>query len=148
MTNEETARAYVRACVEGDMEALSRLRHPDWTVDWPQSGERVRGSEAFASIHQMYPGGSPRSTVRRVVGSEDRWTVTPTNTVVRVAGEGEAWWGEWMMRYPDGSDWFCVDLIELRDGKVHRETVYWATPLPAPEWRANLVERIEAETQQ
>jgi hypothetical protein len=148
MTNEEVVRAYTRASVEADLEALARLRHPDWVVDWPQTGERVRGSQAFSSIAQIYPGGTPKSMVRRIVGSEDRWTITPANTVVRLAGEGEAWWGEWIMTYPDGTDWFCVDLLELRDGKVYRETVYWATPLPAPEWRANLVERIGAETQQ
>jgi hypothetical protein len=52
------------------------------------------------------------------------------------------------MTYPDGTDWFCVDLLELHDGKVYRETVYWAPPLTAPEWRAQFVERIGAETQQ
>jgi ketosteroid isomerase-like protein len=146
MTNEEIVRAYARASIEADLETLGRLRHPDWTVDWPQTGERVRGSQAFSSIVQMYPGGTPKSTVRRIIGSEDRWTMTAANTVLRLAGEGEAWWGEWVMTYPDGTDWFCVDLLELRDGKVYRETVYWAPPLTAPEWRAKLVERIGAET--
>jgi hypothetical protein len=148
MTNEEVVRAYARASVEADLEALARLRHPEWVVDWPQTGERVRGSQAFSSVAQMYPGGTPKSTVRRIVGSEDRWTITPANTVVRLGGEGEAWWGEWVMTYPDGTDWLCVDLLELRDGKVYRETVYWAPPLPAPEWRAQFVERIGTETQQ
>ncbi len=145
MTNEEVVRAYARASVEGDLEALARLRHPDWTVDWPQTGERVRGNKAFSSIVQMYPGGSPKSAVQRIVGSEDRWVMTPANTVVRLGGEGAAWWSEWMVTYPDGSDWHCVDLIELRDEQVYRETVYWAPPLPAPDWRAQFVERIEAE---
>jgi hypothetical protein len=33
-----------------------------------------------------------------------------------------------------------VDLIELRDGLVHRETMYWAAPFEAPAWRAPWVE--------
>jgi hypothetical protein len=142
MTNEEIVREYARASAESDLEALARLRHADWTVDWPQTGERVRGSEAFSSIVRDYPGGTPRTRVRRIVGSEDRWVVTPANTVVRLMGEGEAWWAEWMVTYPDGKDWYAVSMMELRDGAIWRETVYWAPPLPAPEWRADRVERL------
>ena len=36
-----------------------------------------------------------------------------------------------------------VDLIELRAGKVWRETVYWAPPFDAPEWRRPFVELRE-----
>ncbi|MDP9326419.1 MAG: hypothetical protein M3O87_07790 [Candidatus Dormibacteraeota bacterium] len=143
MTHEEVVRAYAIAAVANDNAALEELRHPDWTVDWPQSGERVLGSANFASITGNYPGGSPQQRPGRIVGSGDRWVLSPSNTMVRVVGEGEAWWGEWQVTYPDGSEWFCVDLIQLREGKVFRETVYWAAPLPTPEWRAQWVERIE-----
>ena len=45
------------------------------------------------------------------------------------------------MTYPDGQVYDCVDLLELRDGKVFRETVYWAPPFDAPDWRRPFVER-------
>lgn len=140
-TNEEVVRAYARASAELDLEGLARLRHPDWRVMWPQSGELVDSSESFAEIIRRYPGGSPRTSVERVVGGEDRWVVTPGNTVIRIAGTGDAWWGEWLVTYPDGQTYHCVDLIELRDGLVHRETVYWAPPFAAPDWRRPFVER-------
>jgi hypothetical protein len=35
-----------------------------------------------------------------------------------------------------------VCIIELRDGKVLRETDYYAQPFQAPEWRAQWVERM------
>ena len=35
---------------------------------------------------------------------------------------------------------YKVDLMELRDGLVHRETVYWAPPFEAPDWRRPFVE--------
>jgi hypothetical protein len=143
VTNEEVVRSYARASAEGDLETLARLRHPDWIVEWPQTGERVRGSGNYDTVVQSYPGGQPKTRVTRVVGSEDRWVMTPANTAVRMAGEGDAWWGEWAMTYPDGSDWYCIDLIELKDGAIFRETVYWAPPLAPPEWRASYVERIE-----
>jgi hypothetical protein len=47
LTNEEVVRAYAAASVANDTEALARLRHPDWMVEWPQSGERVRGHESW-----------------------------------------------------------------------------------------------------
>ncbi len=47
------------------------------------------------------------------------------------------------MRYPDDRDYLCVSLLELRAGRIHRETVYWAEPFEAPAWRADLVERLD-----
>jgi hypothetical protein len=143
-TNEEIVREYARASAEVDLDALVRLRHPDWSVRWPQSGERVMSSESYAEIVNRYPGGQPRSTVGRIVGGEDRWVVTASNTVIRVAGTGDAWWGEWLVTYPDGQAYHCVDLIELRGGMVYHETVYWAPPFDAPEWRRPFVEMDEA----
>lgn len=143
MTNEQLVQAYAEASVAADHVTLEGLRHPDWTVDWPQTGERVRGTANFEAIVQNYPGGNPDERQGRIVGTGDRWAMSPSNTVVRVGGEGDAWWGEWQVTYPDGSEWFCVDLLELRNGKVYHETVYWGPPLPAPEWRAAWVERIE-----
>jgi len=139
-TNEEIVQSYARAAAELDLETMTRLRHPDWMVMWPQSGERVMSSESFAEIIKNYPGGAAKTEVARIVGGEDRWIVTASNTVVRVAGTGDAWWGEWRITYPDGQVYDCVDLIELREGKVWRETVYWAPPFDAPDWRRPFVE--------
>jgi hypothetical protein len=139
-SNEEIVRQYAAASAAGDVEALGRLRHADWSVDWPQSGERVHSHDAFAEILRNYPGGTPRAELTRVVGSEDRWTISPGNTVVRVVGSGDFWWSEWRMTYPDGNSYLCVDLLELRDGCVYREVVYWAPPFDAPDWRRPWVE--------
>jgi hypothetical protein len=123
-TNEAIVRRYAASSASNDLDELARLRHPDWAVEWPQSGERVHSSESFAAIVGAYPGGHPHVEVSRIVGSEDRWFVTPGNTVLRVAGSGDFWWGEWKMTYPDGQEYQVIDLIGLRDGLVHRETVY------------------------
>ena len=140
LTNQEVVERYARASAVSDLEQLARLRHPDWTVDWPQSGERVHGSESFAEIVHRYPGGRPTTELDRIVGSEDRWVLTPGNTVLKVVGSGDVWWGEWRMTYPDGHPYHVVDLIELRDGLVRRETVYWAPPFEAPDWRRPFVD--------
>jgi hypothetical protein len=140
MTNEQVVERYAAAAAANDLPALSRLRHRDWTVEWPQSGERVLSSDAFARIVEAYPGGAPHVKVSRIVGTEDRWVVTPTNDVMRVAGSGSFWWSEWEMTYPDGQVYHCIDLVELRDGLVYREAFYWAPPFGAPEWRAPFVQ--------
>ena len=134
-TNEEVVRRYGMAFAASDLDALAALRHPDWEAAWPQSGERVQGHDAFAEIIGNYPGGRPSTELSRVVGSEDRWIMTPNNTILRMVGSGDAWWCEWRMTYPDGAVYLCVDLIELRDGLVYRENVYWAPPFEAPDWR-------------
>jgi hypothetical protein len=142
-SNEEVVREYAAAAAANDLATLTRLRHPEWMTTWPQSGERVVGSDAFAAVVAGYPGGKPTTVVDRVVGAEDRWVVTPGNTVVRVSGSGDHWWGAWVMTYPDGVVYHCIDLIELRDGLVRRETVFWAPPFEAPDWRAPFVERSD-----
>ena len=139
-TNDAVVRRYAASSAANDLDELARLRAADWTVEWPQSGERVHSNDSFAAIVRSYPGGRPTVEVSRIVGSEDHWVVSPGNTVVRVAGSGDFWWSEWRMTYPDGQVYQVIDLIELRDGLVHRETVYWAPPFEAPDWRRPFVE--------
>jgi hypothetical protein len=141
LTNEEVVARYSAASAAHDVEALGRYRHPDWMVYWPQSGERVHSNEAFAEIVANYPGGAPTTEITRIVGSEDQWVLTASNTAMRVAGSGDFWWSEWRLTYPSGEVYLVVDLLELRDGLVYRETVYWASPFDAPAWRAPWVER-------
>jgi hypothetical protein len=141
LSNQEVVERYGAAIAAFDLETLAALRDPEWMAFWPQSGEIVRGMHAFEQIIRNYPGGEPKTEVTRIVGSEDRWVVTPGNTVLRVAGSGDFWWAEWRVRYGNGDVYLSVTLIELRDGKVLRETSYWAAPFEAPAWRAAWVER-------
>jgi len=140
-SNEECVREYGAAMAAFDLDALGRLRHPEWSVYWPQSGERVHGMENFADIIRNYPGGQPKTEVQRIVGAEDRWFVTPGNTVVKVVGSGDFWWAEWRVTYPKDEVYLSVTLMELREGLVFHETTYWAAPFEAPAWRAPWVER-------
>jgi hypothetical protein len=136
LTNEECVQQYAAASAKHDVPALTALRHPEWMVFWPQSGELVHGNRAWSEMIANYPGGAPKTEITRIVGAEDQWVVTAGNTVLKVAGSGDFWWCEWRITYPNGDVYLVVDLIELRDGLVHRETVYWAAPFEAPEWRA------------
>lgn len=140
-TIEEVVRRYAEAIARGDLDTQESLRHPGWSADWPQSGERVTSSADYRTIFESYPGGAPRSEIRRLIGPEEQWVVTPSNTMVRVAGCGDFWWSEWNVTYPDGRDYLTVALLETRDGLIHREILYWSLPFEAPSWRSAWVQR-------
>ena len=142
-SNEAVVREYAAALATGDQEALGRLRHPDWTAEWPQSGERVRGHANALAIDAAYPGGRPAVRPDRMVGSEDHWVMTPLYSLQRIVGNGDSWWADGTIAYPDGSTWQLAMLLELVDGRIHRESSYFAEPFAAPAWRAQYVERID-----
>jgi ketosteroid isomerase-like protein len=143
MSNEEVVRAYAAAHASGDHDRLTQLRHPDWITEWPQSGERIRGDANARAIDDAFPGGRPSVNTERIVGSEDRWVMTPVYSLQRIVGSGEAWWADGHITYSNGSTWNIILFVELRDGKIHRETAYFAEPFEAPAWRAPFVERMD-----
>ena len=142
-TNEDVMRRYMAAHQAHDYDTVDSLRHPDWTEEWPQSGERVRGAANDRAIMDNWPGGLPQADEPfRLAGAEDRWVMTPAWTFQRIAGSGDSWWADATARYPDGSTWFAVGLFELRDGMLHRERWFFGPPLEAPAWRATWVEKL------
>lgn len=108
-----------------DAEQEYALRHEDVVIDMPQSGERIRGRDHMKAMQEAYPG-PPTITVRRMVGSGDVWVV-----------EGRSNYS--------GRVYHIANIIEFREGKIIRETRYYADPFEAPAWRAQWVEPIEAE---
>lgn len=142
LTNEEVARRYFEAATRNDLDALEALRADDWEMRWPATGELVRSSAAYRAIHERFPGGYPHIDALRIIGSEDRYVVTPANTVVRLAGSGDVWIGQGRLRYGDGSEWYFVKLVELRDGRIRRETDYWSPVTDPPAWRAGMADRL------
>jgi hypothetical protein len=131
---------YLAAATTNDWDALADLRATNWVEEWPQSGERVRGSDNYRLIHERFPGGMPHVDVDRVVGSDDRWVLGPLFTPVKIIGSGDVWVVEGRYRYPNGDVFVGVKHLELRDGRVAHETTYWAAPFEAPAWRRQWVE--------
>ena len=95
----------------------------DCVVEWPQSGERIRGKENLLALREAYPA-RVEFELRRVIGRRDLGV------------------SEYGIRY-DGKPVNVVSIVEFGDGKVIRETHYFADPFPPPEWRAQWVERME-----
>jgi hypothetical protein len=139
-TNLEILEAYSNALPD-DLDALDALRHPDFVEEWPQSGETIRSKANMRSIQEHYPGTPSQGSTLRVVGSEDRWVVSPSYTVLRIEGTGDVYTCLWRAKYPDDSWWHIVSIIELKDKKVWRACTIFAQDFEAPAWRAGWVER-------
>lgn len=120
----------------------------DYTEEYPQSGEIVRGRKNARAILENYPGGLPTDGIEmssaRMTGTEALWVKTPTFTFVRVEGTGNAGTAAFRVRYPDGSVWWAIILYELRGEKVAKSTAFYAPLFEAPEWRRPYTERPEA----
>jgi ketosteroid isomerase-like protein len=109
---------------EGDWEGAKAHLGPNYVQEWPQSGERIVGAEDALAIDRDFPGGMPAMTFRRTVASGDL-------AVLEVG-----------LEYADGSVYQGVSIMEFRDGKLVKETDYFAQPFEAPQWRAQWVERM------
>ena len=80
-------------------------------------------SELDRKINQHFPGGLPAMRFRRTLADGDLAVL------------------ELELTYADGSRYLGMSVLELRDGKVVKETDYFAQPFQAPQWRAQWVER-------
>jgi hypothetical protein len=115
------------------MEQLARSQYEmaadEIVQEWPQSGERIRGKDNIRAVNENYPastGTNPKAALRRILEP------------------GEAWVVESTIDYGDGTPVSMVSIIETgADGKVIRETDYFANPFAAPDWRKKWVEQME-----
>ncbi|MDQ4002039.1 MAG: nuclear transport factor 2 family protein, partial [Actinomycetota bacterium] len=98
-----------------------QIRHEDYTLEMPQSGERIRGREKMRAFQEAYPN-PPSIKIRRVLVRDGLWVVEGVND------------------YGRRQVFTIVAIIELRAGKWWRDTRYYAEPFETPEWRAKWAE--------
>jgi hypothetical protein len=106
-----------------DFEVEHEIYREDAVLDYPQSGERIRGRRKIQESRTVQPN-TKRFTVRRMIGS------------------GRLWVTEFVLSY-DGVPSYVVSIMEFRDGLVAHETQYFADRFDPGPSRAHLVERID-----
>jgi SnoaL-like domain len=89
----------------------------DAVLEFPQSGERFEGVANIREWRSRYPG-------------------SVAYDIRRIRGAGEVWVAEIDVSYDGGEPRHGVDILEIKDGMISRETVYVGEPFDAPEWRA------------
>ena len=105
-----------------DFETEHEIYREDAVLDYPQSGERIRGRRNIQSSREAQPN-RKRFTVRRIIGSGDLWV------------------SEFVLSY-DGRPSYTVSLMQFVDGQVALETQYFADPFEPGASRAQWVERM------
>jgi ketosteroid isomerase-like protein len=69
--NRDTIKRYFQAVEQRDLDAMANLMHDDYTEEYPQSGEKIRGKHNARSILENYPGGLPNMIDHSYVVSGD-----------------------------------------------------------------------------
>ena len=108
-----------------DFSAAGEFLHDDYVLEWPQSGERIRGRANFVAVNENYPAhGRWQFTVHRIIAEGDQVVsdVEVTDGVVTAR---------------------AITFSTIRDGKIIHQTEFWPDPFEPPGWRAGWVERID-----
>ena len=105
-----------------DFDGEHDIYRQDALLEYPQSGERIMGRRNIQASRAAQPN-AKRFRVRRIVGA------------------GGLWVTEFILAY-DGRPSYSVSVMEFLDGKVARETQYFADPFEPGPSRARWVERM------
>jgi hypothetical protein len=100
-----------------DQDVTHEIYADEAVLEFPQSGERFVGVENFREWRRLYPA-KLAFRIREIRGRDDLWVA------------------ENLISY-DGGPWqFTTNILEFRDGKVVRETIYISGGWEAPDWRS------------
>ena len=126
--DEQEARSFLEGLASDlSPEAEYDARHEDYAMEMPQSGERIRGRENMRAFQQSFLDNAdkPSIRIRRVLVRDGLWVV------------------ESAVDYGGGRVFHGAAILELSDGKIRRDTRYFAETFEAPAWRSRWVERME-----
>src|SRR5246127_4895102 len=104
-------------------EAEHDIYREDAVLEYPQSGERIRGRSNIQASRVAQPS-AKRFTVRRILGG------------------GDLWISELVLKY-DEQPFYVVSIMEFEGGEVVRETQYFGEPFAPGPSRAQWVERMD-----
>jgi len=105
-----------------DFKVEHEIYREDAVLDYPQSGERIRGRRNIQESRTVQPS-KKRFTVRRIIDGGDLWVT------------------EFILTY-DGVPSYSVSIMEFREGLVAHETQYFADRFDTGPSRGHLVERV------
>jgi ketosteroid isomerase-like protein len=119
---EAALRRHWAASDRNDFEMEHEIYRDDAVLEYPQSGERIRGRHNIEASRAAQPN-AKHFEVRRIVGSGDLWIT------------------ELVMTY-DGQPFYAVSIMEFSGTDVVRETQYFTEAFEPGPSRAQWVERM------
>src|ERR1700744_2128925 len=126
MSDDDTRAALQRPWAASDANDFAteyQIYRADAVLDYPQSGERIRGRANIQASRTAQPN-LKRFTVRRMLGS------------------GGLWVSELVMTY-DGKPSYVVSIMEFEGAEVVRESQYFSDPFEPGPSRAQWVEKMD-----
>ena len=111
-----------RASDASDFDAEHDIYDDEVVLDYPQSGERIRGRTNIQAFRMAQPN-KKRSSLRRMLGKGGLWT------------------SELVLTY-DGQPVYAVSIMEFEGDKVVRETQYFGDPFEPGPSRARWVSDV------
>ena len=106
-----------------DFEAEHRIYREDAILEYPQSGERIRGRRNIRDSRHAQPA-KKRFKVHRILGAADLWVT------------------EFVLSY-DGTPSYTVSIMEFDHGEVVRETQYFCKAFEPGPSRSRWVEHMQ-----
>jgi ketosteroid isomerase-like protein len=110
-----------------DFRSVGSVLADDFLLDWPQSGERIRGRDNFGRMNEEYPAnGRWEFTVNRIVGSDSEAVsdVSVTDGVQKAR---------------------AISFFTVRDGEIAKMVEFWPEPFTPLDNRKHLVEKIDSQ---
>lgn len=124
--HDDDVRAVLRrhwaASDANDFATEHEIYRDDAVLDYPQSGERIRGR------HNIQASRTAQLNKKRF-------------TVRRMLGGGDLWISELILTY-DEQPFYVVSIMEFEGGEVAHETQYFGDPFEPGPSRAQWVERM------
>jgi SnoaL-like domain len=106
-----------------DFATEHQIYRADAVLEYPQSGERIRGRSNIQASRVAQPN-AKRFTVRRI------------------SGGGDLWISELVLKY-DEEPFYVVSIMEFEGGEIVRETQYFGEPFAPGPSRAQWAERMD-----
>jgi ketosteroid isomerase-like protein len=120
----DTVRALWERFDARDWGAAGELLADDVVVEWPHSGELIRGRPNVIGVNADYPG-KWRIQILELIGAGDR-----VASEVQVSNGDESFW--------------AASFFQVRGGLIQHIRELWVDPPagPPPSWRSSYVERL------
>jgi hypothetical protein len=106
-----------------DFATEHQIYRADAVLEYPQSGERIRGRSNIQASRVAQPN-AKRFTIRRILGS------------------GDLWISELVLKY-DEQPFYVVSIMQFEGGEIVRETQYFGEPFAPGPSRAQWVECMD-----
>jgi len=124
MNNKQLIESFWSTMGTNDFYTVAQLLHDDYVLEWPQSGERIRGRDNFAAINTYYP-------------ADGKWTFK----INHIVAEGDTVVTD--VSISDGTKHDrAVTFSTVLDGKIWKQVEFWPEPFESPDWRTQWVEKI------